>query len=186
MAWRVAKSLDKLLAQIDNMAPKRSKVSDGAIGDAAHATRDSDHNPWVKDGATGVVTARDFTHDPSNGADMNKVTEAIRKSKDRRVKYVLWNRQMYSSYSANGYGPYMWRPYSGSNPHTKHAHVSVHPQKSLYDSTKAWRIQRSKKWYLRAIKNKMVRQATFAKWDKAREWIRTKAQKGWRVVARRR
>lgn len=29
--------------------------------------RDSDNNPWVKNGATGVVTAIDITHDPSKG-----------------------------------------------------------------------------------------------------------------------
>lgn len=188
MAWRVAKSLDKLLAQIDAAAPKRSKVSDGAIGDAAHATRDSDHNPWVKDGAMGVVTARDFTHDPANGADMNEFTEAIRLSKDTRVKYVLWNRQMFSSYPASGYQPFMWRPYSGSNPHTKHAHVSVQPQKNLYDSVKAWVIQKRKpkKWHLKATKNGREIAAIFGTWEKAKVWIRTKAKNGWRVVARKR
>lgn len=188
MSWRVAKSLDKLLEQLNAAAPKRSKISDGAIGDAAHATRDSDHNPWVKDGAMGVVTARDFTHDPANGADMNKFTEAIRLSKDSRVKYVLWNRQMYSSYAASGYAPFMWRPYSGSNPHTRHSHVSVQPQKNLYDSEKAWVItpKQPKKWHLKATRDRAERTAVFGQWTKAREWIRTKAKNGWRVVARKR
>ena len=39
-AWRIAKSLDTLLAQLNALAPHRSKLSDGSIGDAAHATRD--------------------------------------------------------------------------------------------------------------------------------------------------
>ena len=187
MAWRVAKSLEKLLAQINAAAPNRSTISDGAIGDAAHATRDSDHNPWVKDGSTGVVTARDYTHDPSKGADMNKLTENLRNSKDTRIKYVIWNRQMFSSYTAHGYSPFAWRPYSGSNPHTKHAHVSVQPQKYLYDNTKAWRIAQPKpKWHLRATKNDRERKAVYATWDKAREWIRERAKAGWKVVARKR
>lgn len=188
MAWRVAKSLDKLLEQINAIAPKRSKISDGAIGDATHATRDSDHNPWVKDGSMGVVTARDFTHDPKAGADMHDVTEAIRKSQDPRVKYVIWNRLMFSSYAASGKAPWTWRAYSGSNPHTKHCHVSVHPEKSKYDNTKAWniRLRKPKKWRLRATKGGTTRRAVFAKWDKARDWIRDKAKKGFKVIARKR
>ena len=55
--WRVAESLQRLLDQVNQMAPVRSKASDGAIGDASHQTRDSDHNPWVTDGNIGVVTA---------------------------------------------------------------------------------------------------------------------------------
>ena len=72
MAWRVAKSLLKLRDQINAHAPKRSKKSDGYIGDAAHASRSSDHNPWVKDGKMGVVTAADFTHDPAGGFDAER------------------------------------------------------------------------------------------------------------------
>ena len=64
MAWRVAQSLIRLRDQINLAAPTRSKASDGTIGDAAHATRDSDHNPWVKEGALGIVTAMDITHAP--------------------------------------------------------------------------------------------------------------------------
>jgi hypothetical protein len=43
--WRVAKSLDRLLAQVNRLASDRSKASDGAIGDAKHQSRESDHNP---------------------------------------------------------------------------------------------------------------------------------------------
>ena len=37
------------------------------------------------------------------------------------VMYVIWNRQMWSAYSA-GAG---WRPYNGSSPHTDHVHISL-------------------------------------------------------------
>ena len=33
MAWRLAKSLEKLRSQVNAKHPKRSKASDGAIGD---------------------------------------------------------------------------------------------------------------------------------------------------------
>ena len=38
MAYRIAKSLDKLRSQVDARWPSRSKRSDGWIGDAAHVT----------------------------------------------------------------------------------------------------------------------------------------------------
>mgnify|MGYP001562524195 CR=1 FL=1 len=63
MSWRVAKSLDVLLAQINALSPNRDKSSDGSIGDANHSARTSDHNP---DDA-GVVKARDFSNDPAHG-----------------------------------------------------------------------------------------------------------------------
>jgi len=136
VSWRVAKSLLALRRVIDSRAPHRSKASDGTIGDAAHASRSSDHNPWVKDGPTGVVTAMDITHDPAGGCDAGKLAESIRASRDPRVKYIIWNRQITSSTVA----PWTWRPYSGENPHTKHVHISVLPEKAQCDSEATWVI----------------------------------------------
>lgn len=134
MTWRVAKSLEKLRAQINILAPDRSKASDGTIGDAAHTSRSSDHNPWVQDGSTGVVTALDITHDPKNGVDCQKIADALVKAKDSRIKYIIWNHKIISSETS----PWVWRKYSGSNPHTRHIHISVKSSKGLYDSEKEW------------------------------------------------
>jgi endonuclease G, mitochondrial len=140
MSWRIAESLLQLRKQVNAAYPNRSKASDGGIGDAAHATRASDHNPWVKDGAMGVVTAVDVTHDPANGCDAGKLAAALVNSEDPRIKYVIWNRQMASSYPANGVAAWTWRPYSGANPHNHHVHISVQPEKELYDSPVEWEI----------------------------------------------
>lgn len=134
--WRVAKCLDVLLGQWNAAHPNRSIASDGSIGDDAHASRISDHNPWVDDPASplNVVTARDFTHDPANGADAGQLAEALRRHKDPRVKYVIWNRRIWSlARDAEG-----WRPYAGENAHTHHVHVSCSSSKPLYDSTRPW------------------------------------------------
>lgn len=138
VAWRVAKSLNKLLDQLNASAPQRSKASDGSIGDAAHAATSSDHNPWIDDPAslTNVVSARDFTHDPANGADMFKISENLRLSRDPRIKYVIFHDRVFSS--ANS--PFVWRPYSGENNHRHHMHVSVVSTKSLYDDVRDWMI----------------------------------------------
>ena len=86
IAWRVARSLVRLIDQCNAAWPNRSKVSDGTIGDAAHATRASDHNPWY---GPGIVTAADITHDPAHGADMHKLAASLVASRDRRIKYCL-------------------------------------------------------------------------------------------------
>lgn len=136
--WRVARSLDRLLAQVNATAPHRNRASDGAIGDAAHAKRNSDHNPWVKDGSTGVVTARDFTHDPEGGCDAGKLAEAILASRDPRVKYLIWNRRITAG--VEGPHPWTWRPYDGKNAHTRHVHVSVLSDRARFDSEVDWQI----------------------------------------------
>src|SRR5688572_17187521 len=64
---RVAASISVLQGQINKYAPHRKRISDGTIGDPAHAARGkaSDHNPWYRN----TVTAVDFTHDPVGGLD---------------------------------------------------------------------------------------------------------------------
>ena len=138
--WRVAECLLALRDQVNQRTPSRKKTSDGTIGDAAHAARTSDHNPWVRDGAIGVVTAMDITHDPAGGCDAGALAEAIRASQDARVKYIIWNRQIANSASINGAAPWTWRPYNGANPHDKHVHISVKPDKAAYDLTSTWTI----------------------------------------------
>lgn len=146
MTWRVARSLNQLLEQINRAAPNRSKKSDGSIGDAAHASRDSDHNPWVTYDGQGIVTARDYTHDPAGGFDAYAFAETLRQNRDGRIKYVISNRRMCRSYAktigGRTYPAWSWAPYDGENPHDKHTHVSVQPDHARFDSTAAWDLTR--------------------------------------------
>ena len=134
MGWRMARSLDTLLAQFNSARPGRNKASDGGIGDTAHASRSSDHNPWY---GPGIVTARDFTHDPANGMDIAAVAEQLRASRDGRIKYLIANRRIMAG--AGGPSPWVWRSYTGSNPHTKHVHVSVVASPAADDAS-PWRL----------------------------------------------
>lgn len=136
MAWRLAESLAKLRDQINDSFPDRSKASDGTVGDAAHSSRSSDHNPWVKDGRSSVVTAIDITHDPRNGVDAGKLADMLRSSRDERIKYIISNARICSG--SGGPQPWVWRRYTGSNAHRKHMHLSVKPEKHLYDSRLNW------------------------------------------------
>lgn len=141
--WRVAKSLLHLRTQVNAAFPNRSKDSDGTIGDAAHASRASDHNPWVIDNTgLGVVTALDITHDPAHGCDSGKIAEAIRTSKDSRVKYVISNRRIANSQSIGAAAAWAWRAYTGPNPHDHHCHISVKSVQTAYDDEHDWTFQR--------------------------------------------
>lgn len=124
--WRLANSLVKLREQVNTAYPNRNKASDGTIGDTAHATSASDHNP----NAQGVVTALDLTHDPANGLDIMNFAEVIKS--DPRVKYLIANRLIWWRGD--------WYDYTGSNPHTKHIHISVSATPSVYDNSNDWKL----------------------------------------------
>lgn len=142
MTWRVAKSLEVLLAQINALAPNRDKSSDGSIGDLRHQHESSsDHNPWVIDNGIGVVTARDFTNDIVHGINSEEIAEAMRAAQDPRLKYAISNKKIFASYPTGGKPAWAWRPYTGVNPHNHHVHISVLGDKFHYDSVAPWRLE---------------------------------------------
>ena len=112
-----------LLRQASALAPKRMKASDGLLPSAAHLkiSPNSDHN-------TGLAV--DLTHDPKNGIDCAEIFEKLKE--DERVSYLIFNKKIWSRKHAKSGN----RPYSGSNPHTKHLHVSIHPH--MANDTSPW------------------------------------------------
>jgi hypothetical protein len=136
--WRTARTLLGLLDQVNRRYPRRSKVSDGTIGDTAHSNRVSDHNPNIIDAGVGVVTALDITHDPAHGCDAHVLTDTLVASRDPRIKYLIWNRRIVSSVVVSGQPAWTWRPYTGANPHNHHLHLSVKADKASYDSAAPW------------------------------------------------
>jgi hypothetical protein len=136
VSFIVDRGILKLFAQLNAACPDRSKASDGTIGDAAHSSRDSDHNPESPPPAGNPddqVDAGDYTHDPDHGADMGVVSEAIRVSRDRRVSYIIFDRRITGPSHA-----WKWDPYDGVDPHTEHMHVSVNDVH--HDETQDWSI----------------------------------------------
>ncbi len=132
-AWRTVPSLTKLLVQVDAVYPVRHPADGTAAGQGHFSTNPkSDHTPDVN----GDVRAGDIGEVVED--DAFTVAEAIRLSRDSRIKYMIHERRLFSSYDhANG-PPYTWRPYSGSNPHSSHVHISV-LRTNQNDST-AWDI----------------------------------------------
>jgi len=138
MSWRVANALETLRAEINAAAPERSKVSDGAIGDARHQKTPSDHVPCT---CCNVVCARDFTHDPAGAFDSYAFAEWLRARvgawREPRVRYVISDGKIFSG-AGQSHPAGVWRPYRGSNAHAHHVHVSVRHGAELYDNTAPW------------------------------------------------
>lgn len=129
MTWKMPPSIRAALDEANVRWPKRSRISDGTIGDPAHSARYSDHNP----GARGYIHAFDLTHDPASGCDCVVLSEHLRTTIDPRVSYVIWNRRIWNPALSPG-----WRPYAGSNPHDKHMHVSIKSTLDAERNTNPW------------------------------------------------
>jgi hypothetical protein len=128
MAWRNAPSVAAGLGEATTRWPGRSKAGDGTIGNAEHAARQSDHNP----NSQGVVHAFDLTHDPDHGVDCERLSAHLVARRDPRVKYIIWNRRICNSKD------WIWRPYNGQNPHTRHMHVSILDTPAAEINTTSW------------------------------------------------
>jgi hypothetical protein len=117
------------LNQLNLLFPDRNIESDGTIGDERHQHEKSDHNP----NSAGVVTALDVTHDPISGCSGEWLSQALQKSDDRRIKYLIWNGKITVKGDIS-----KWKPYEGFSAHTEHVHISVSSDRSLYDNTMLW------------------------------------------------
>lgn len=117
--------------------PKRRKTSDGICASSDHSSQNpnSDHEPNVVINGKGYATAFDLSDDKANGCDADKFAEDLRLRRDFRVKYVICNRRMFSSYPSKSYAAWVWRPYTGDNPHESHTHVSIKPYAVFNDQS---------------------------------------------------
>lgn len=137
--WRNCNASLTLLSAVNSLWPHRDKASDGTIGDAEHATRDSDHNPWVVDAnGIGVVRARDTDVDGIDAAWLAERLRLLGAAGDRRLiggGYVIFNRRI-TKPDFSG-----WLAYHGINPHTSHIHTSFSRDAAGYDSSAPWNLE---------------------------------------------
>lgn len=101
--------------QVNGRWPARDKASDGWLGDAAHAARRSDHNP----DADGVVRALDIDADLGGYGAIGILADQLRACGDPRLAYLI-----HAGRIASASRGWLWRRYSGPNPHDTHLHVS--------------------------------------------------------------
>jgi hypothetical protein len=112
-----------VLKQATALFPKRKKLSDGLLPSLAHQRTNplSDHN-------TGLAV--DLTHDPDNGVDCAIIFEKLKE--DNRINYLIFQGKIWSRARRKEGN----RKYNGSNPHTKHLHISI--DRAYSNDTSPW------------------------------------------------
>lgn len=121
----LAPSLARLRTSINTRWPGRDKSSDGWIGDSAHASRTSDHNP---DPPSMVVRALDIDKD---GVHIPTVLAAM--MLHPATRYVIHNKRIY-------HRDRQMQPvrYTGVNDHARHVHDSIEHTKAAEASKVEW------------------------------------------------
>lgn len=123
LAKKASPAAISVLKQATAIWTKRSTASDGLLPSPAHVQQNpnSDHNSGL---------AVDLTHDPAHGVDCAVLFEHLKE--DPRVEYLIHNRKIWSrdKWKAGN------RPYTGSNPHQKHLHISIIADKA--NDTSPW------------------------------------------------
>ena len=125
-SWHLAPSLAQLRRETNTRWPNRDKTTDGTIGDTAHSSRASDHNP----NSRGSVNAIDIDED---GIDAWRLISLL--ITDPRVYYVIYEGRIWQR--KYGFKP---RPYTGINAHRKHVHVSIFQSAAAEQNTAPWGV----------------------------------------------
>lgn len=130
-SWTVVPCLDEFRDQLDERFPKRDKKSDGSIGNTAHSTNTSSHNPdktgrpeWRDGDGKNEVRARDFDKDlkdPDTTAEqvVQELVRLARAGKLWWVRYIIFNKRIW--HVSDGFKT---RTYKGANKHTEHFHIT--------------------------------------------------------------
>jgi hypothetical protein len=144
-SWILVPCLVTLRAEFNRLAPDRDKASDGSIGDTAHASSSSDHNPdetgntpYEDADRRNEVHAIDVDDDlRKSGWNMNRALQIIvtrhRRGLDDRLQNVIYNRRIWS----RSWG-WTARAYTGANAHTEHAHFSARYTTAQENDTRPW------------------------------------------------
>lgn len=133
MSWVLTRGLATVRAEFNEVFPNRDKASDGSIGDQAHQTGSSGHNPDLtgraehRDGdALDEVRAIDVDRDlvPGSQVDwMERVVQSIvlkgRAGQYVPFRYIIYKRRIWSRTDG-----WRTRTYTGANTHDRHAHFS--------------------------------------------------------------
>lgn len=140
---RIAHSLLQGMNELNALYPNRPQgAQEGTIGDTNHLSEGwtaSDHNPWVTDSnGCGVVRAWDIQTEgaPFDAQKLADHLAAIMRAQYKffgSVGYVIYNRRI-TSWQPWG----VWQPYTGSDPHDRHIHVSLGLFQAEYDSALSW------------------------------------------------
>jgi hypothetical protein len=126
MSWQLSKAAERLRFEINKAFPNRDKSSDGALGDSAHSSRTSDHNPDENGWVRAIDVDEDFWgkkgQDPDIANQLVRQLLKFARAGEKRLKYIIFEGHIWSA-------TYGWKKkaYTGTNPHNHHIHISFTP-----------------------------------------------------------
>jgi len=152
--WTLLPSLKELFAEFDLIAPDRDHASDGSIGNTAHQTEVSDHNPDDTAGSKAAyndhdgkpevravdvdntlrITVEGFS-DPMEGV-VQYVLKRCRSGAEKRLEYIIYFRRIWTRSSG-----WTQKTYTGASAHTEHAHFSARHDGSFDNKTESWTLE---------------------------------------------
>jgi len=133
MAWVLTRGLNTVRSEFDSVWPGRDKRSDGSVGDLAHQTGSSGHNPdrtgkaEYKDGdALDEVRAIDVDKDlvPGSSVDHMELVVQYLVKKARAGGYIPFRYLIYKGRIWARSDGWKTRTYTGANKHPEHLHAS--------------------------------------------------------------
>jgi hypothetical protein len=152
-SWEVIPCLLALRDEYNRLSPNRDKGADGTIGDSSH-TSSSDHTP---DEDSSKLENKDSDHKnevhaldidstgpwPDGRTFKDIVLDVVELEREKwnapsdkcRLNYVIFDRKIYDK--DNDFEP---ESYTGSNPHTDHAHFSARYDTSCEEDTRPWGV----------------------------------------------
>lgn len=154
MAWELVPPLKEGREQFDKRFPKRKKTLDGSIGNLAHAVRPSSHNPDKtgkpehadgdsKDEVRAIDVDKELQDD--GGVTMEDVVQFLvkmcRLGYFPWIRYIIFNKRIWHRRDN-----FTSRAYTGSNDHSKHAHINSEFNQTSDSTTGTnWRLGEIKK-----------------------------------------
>ena len=134
--WFLAPGAVALIPSLINQWPD-STAYDGTVASQGHDARspNSDHRPRPVDASPAVVRAIDVGEKVED--DGEDLFEQLRATRDPRIKYVLHEDKIFSSYARNTRDP--WEVHTQSVGHYSHVHISFTERADWDDS--AWNLE---------------------------------------------
>lgn len=152
-SWKVIPCLLALRDEFNALNPQRDKGADGTIGDSSH-TSSSDHTP---DEDSSKLENKDSDHaNEVHALDIDSTgawpvgrtfkqifLDVIELEREKwnapadkcRLNYAIFDRKIYDK--DNDFQP---ANYTGSDPHTNHAHFSARYETSCENDTRPWGV----------------------------------------------
>ena len=137
--WVVSDAVRALGSEVEALDPFRRSV-DGTVASKGHDANNpgSDHRPHPYNASPGIVRAIDIGVSREQG---DLWTERLRRLRDSRLRYLIFNRRIFASYSRPHRPAWEWGPRNMA--HLRYVAAAYAEQLTLRDNRKALALMKT-------------------------------------------